>query len=87
MGRQTLEYPSEFRCSGRGVARVASRGSDFRADPAQVRALAAGRAYALRNAFEEVAGGNGVIIFSELMDAASLFLTAIARSTVSRRST
>ena len=35
-------------------------------------------AYALRKAFEEVAGPNGVVIFSELMDAASLFLTANA---------
>ena len=35
-------------------------------------------AYALRKSFEEVAGPNGVIIFSELMDAASLFLTANA---------
>ena len=35
-------------------------------------------AYALRKAFEEAAGPNGVIIFSELMDAASLFLTANA---------
>jgi len=35
-------------------------------------------AYALRKGFEEVAGPNGVIIFSELMDAASLFLTANA---------
>ena len=35
-------------------------------------------AYALRKAFEEVAGPNGVVIFSELMDASSLFLTANA---------
>jgi hypothetical protein len=35
-------------------------------------------AYALRKAFEEVAGANGVVIFSELMDASSLFLTANA---------
>ena len=35
-------------------------------------------AYALRKGFEEVAGPNGVVIFSELMDAASLFLTANA---------
>jgi len=35
-------------------------------------------AYALRKSFEEVAGPNGVVIFSELMDAASLFLTANA---------
>ena len=35
-------------------------------------------AYALRKGFEEVAGPNGVVIFSELMDASSLFLTANA---------
>ncbi|MBP7242361.1 DUF1254 domain-containing protein [Amaricoccus sp.] len=35
-------------------------------------------AYALRKGFEEVAGANGVVIFSELMDADSLFLTANA---------
>ena len=35
-------------------------------------------AYALRKAFEELAGANGVVIFSELMDASSLFLTANA---------
>ena len=35
-------------------------------------------AYALRKGFEELAGANGVVIFSELMDASSLFLTANA---------
>jgi hypothetical protein len=35
-------------------------------------------AYALRKGFEELAGPNGVVIFSELMDASSLFLTANA---------
>jgi hypothetical protein len=35
-------------------------------------------AYAIRKGFEEVAGPNGVVIFSELMDSSSLFLTANA---------
>jgi len=35
-------------------------------------------AYALRKGFEEVAGPNGVVVFSDLMDASSLFLTANA---------
>ncbi|PJN96008.1 hypothetical protein CNY89_05120 [Amaricoccus sp. HAR-UPW-R2A-40] len=35
-------------------------------------------AYALRKSFEDLAGANGVVIFSELMDSRSLFLTANA---------
>ena len=35
-------------------------------------------AYALRKSFEDLVGANGVVIFSELMDASSLFLTANA---------